>query len=134
MSQKERLQPYDSARTFTVMTAQQDAVAMDVTENFYADLEKNFGDFHGAMLIAGYHFHEPWSTWEKHPAGDEIVCLLAGAAELILEQGEVETRIALTTPGSYAVVPRDTWHTADVADHAQMIFVTPGEGTQHRPR
>ncbi len=30
--------------------------------------------------------------------------------------------------------PPGVWHTADIADHAQGLFITAGMGTQNRPR
>jgi len=36
--------------------------------------------------------------------------------------------------GEYAINPPGVWHTADVTETATAIFITAGEGTQHRPR
>ena len=36
--------------------------------------------------------------------------------------------------GQYAINPPGTWHTADVDADATVVFVTAGEGTEHRPR
>jgi quercetin dioxygenase-like cupin family protein len=38
------------------------------------------------------------------------------------------------TAGDYAINPPGVWHTADVAESATAIFITAGEGTEHRPR
>ena len=88
----------------------------------------------GAMsrMISFAEFSSDWSTWEKHPAGEEVVMLLEGEVELVLEQRGGETRVALSTPGSYVLVPADTWHTAKVRRPCRMLFVTPGKGTQNR--
>ena len=45
-----------------------------------------------------------------------------------------ESRVALDTPGQYVIVPKGIWHTANIADSAQMFFVTPGEGTENKAR
>lgn len=41
--------------------------------------------------------------------------------------------VRLTEPGSYVVIPRNTWHTAKTSVPTKMIFVTPGKGTDHKP-
>jgi quercetin dioxygenase-like cupin family protein len=67
-----------------------------------------------------------------HPKGDEIVYLLSGAVTFILEREHGHEAIELNEPGSYVIVPRGTWHTARTKDPASMLFITAGEGTQHR--
>jgi hypothetical protein len=37
-------------------------------------------------------------------------------------------------PGEYAINPPGAWHTADIDGEATALFITPGLGTQHRPR
>ena len=39
----------------------------------------------------------------------------------------------LPEPGAYVLVPRGTWHTAKTSTRCRMLFVTAGEGTEHRP-
>ena len=68
-----------------------------------------------------------------HPAGDEIVCLLSGRATLALDRDGREEIVHLARPGAFAIVPKGTWHTARIAVPTQMLFVTPGAGTQNRP-
>jgi mannose-6-phosphate isomerase-like protein (cupin superfamily) len=91
------------------------------------------GDFHDELLISSLSFEADWPTWEIHPAGDELVCLLEGAVTLVLEVRGGERRVELTEPGSFVVVPRGTWHTAKVRRPSRMLFLTPGEGTENRP-
>jgi hypothetical protein len=54
-------------------------------------------------------------------------------AEGRLEIDGVSHRIELG-PGEAAVNPRGAWHTADVIESGRVLFVTPGLGTEHRPR
>ncbi|HLU61634.1 MAG TPA: cupin domain-containing protein [Gammaproteobacteria bacterium] len=104
-----------------------------LTGDFYAALDRDFDGFRGRWLFVTYSFSEAWGNWERHPAGDEIVYLLEGDVEMILETPEGERRVHLDKPGSYAVVPRNTWHTARPRAMTRMLFITPGEGTEHRP-
>ncbi len=84
-------------------------------------------------LVASFRFTESWPSWEMHPAGAEVVVCVEGAMTLIQEiDGElVRTTLAA---GEYAINPPGVWHTADIDGAATGFFVTPGVGTQHRPR
>jgi quercetin dioxygenase-like cupin family protein len=76
---------------------------------------------------------ETWSQWERHPAGEEVVVLLSGRVDLLQElDGEVR-RVELR-PGQAVVNPANVWHTADVHEPGDGLFITPGRGTEHRPR
>ena len=37
-------------------------------------------------------------------------------------------------PARRLINPRGVWHTADVHEPGEGLFVTPGLGTEHRPR
>ncbi len=98
-----------------------------------------YGDRHAAdglegRLVSLYDFAESWDSWEMHPVGAEVVICTGGAMTLTQEfpDGRIET-VALQA-GGYAINPPGVWHTADVASAASAIFITAGEGTQHRPR
>ena len=118
--------------TFAVLKPDLGVEPVDVTPGLYEALDTGFAGFAGHVLISAHEFTGDWPTWEKHPAGDEVVMLLSGQATLVLrtETGEVATR--LDAPGTFLVVPRNTWHTARIPDHARMLFITPGEGTENR--
>jgi quercetin dioxygenase-like cupin family protein len=76
---------------------------------------------------------ETWTTWERHPAGDELVLLLDGRIDLIQEIDGEEVRTELR-PGQAVINPPGVWHTADVHEPGRGLFITPGAGTEHRPR
>jgi mannose-6-phosphate isomerase-like protein (cupin superfamily) len=85
-------------------------------------------------LVSQYTFTESWTSWEMHPAGDEVVICVAGLMLLVQEHPDgriVETPLAA---GEYAINPAGVWHTADVTGSATAIFITAGEGTQHKAR
>ncbi len=102
---------------------------------WYADYAARHGeDGAEGRLVSLFRFDGDWPGWEMHPAGDEVVVCLSGTMELIqeLEDGtHVHTRLCA---GEYAVNPPGTWHTADIEGEATGLFITAGEGTQHRPR
>jgi quercetin dioxygenase-like cupin family protein len=92
------------------------------------------GNFHHEYLVTTSPYSASWQSWEKHPMGEEIVCLLSGRVTLIQERDGHEVRVELTEVGQYALNPRGTWHTADVHEDSLLLFITAGEATVTRPR
>ena len=85
-------------------------------------------------LVAQHRFTSDWDAWEVHPHGAEVVICTQGRITLIQQAADGgETRITLA-PGDYAINPPGVWHTADIAEPATAIFITPGLDTDHRPR
>ncbi len=98
-----------------------------------------YGERHGAdgregRLVSQYTFTEDWPGWEMHPAGEEVVICTAGEMELMQEFPDGRRESVTLRPGEYAINPPGVWHIADIAQEATAIFITAGEGTQHRPR
>lgn len=110
------------------------ADAIAVSDSFWAELAEGARpELESGRLMTAFRFFEPWSTWERHPAGEELVMLLSGAATLVLEESGKEREVSLSRPGSYVLVPANVWHTARTAVPTTMLFLTPGAGTEHRP-
>ncbi|MBW3567180.1 MAG: cupin domain-containing protein [Proteobacteria bacterium] len=124
--------PYDIRAAFAVLQPDLRATPVAVGPTLYESLDRDFDAFHGHWLFSRYAFSEPWPSWERHPAGDEIVYLLSGDVTFVLEGEDVEREVRLSRPGSYVIVPRNTWHTARPHTATEMLFITPGEGTEHR--
>jgi quercetin dioxygenase-like cupin family protein len=76
---------------------------------------------------------ESWDSWERHPAGDELVVLLSGRVDLIQEI-DGEHRVVELSPGMAVINPPGVWHTADVHEPGEALFITPGLGTEVRAR
>lgn len=120
--------------TFAVLTPDLEVDTLPVTPGIYAELDTRYGQFKGHVLTSIYTFESDWNSWERHPAGDETVVLLSGDVTLVCETETGESTTRLSVPGDFVVVPRGVWHTARVAiGPAMMLFITPGEGTEHRP-
>ena len=123
----------DLASTFVVVEPHHAAIPVAVTPAIFAELDERFDHFKGRLLVSSFGFDSDWSSWEVHPAGDEIVCLLSGDVTMVLDRNGVEEVVHLRDPGSFLIVPKGTWHTARTSVPTRMLFVTPGEGTQNRP-
>jgi quercetin dioxygenase-like cupin family protein len=100
---------------------------------------EGYGERHAAdgpegRLVSQYTFTESWTSWELHPAGEEVVICTAGALVLVQEHPDGRRETVALAAGDYAINPRGVWHTADIAVSATAIFITAGESTRHRPR
>lgn len=110
------------------------ADAIPVSASFWTELAAGAHPrLEQGRLMTAFTFSESWPTWERHPAGEELVLLLSGAATLVLEEAGQERAVELTRAGCYVLVPANVWHTARTAVSTTMLFVTPGAGTEHRP-
>jgi len=94
---------------------------------------RNAADGAEGRLVSWHNFNENWDVWEMHPKGSEVVICVSGEMTLIQEIDGEEQSIPIG-PGEYIINPPGVWHTADVETAAGAIFITAGEGTEHRPR
>ena len=85
-------------------------------------------------LVSEHTFTEGWPSWEMHPHGAEMVICTAGEMLLTQEFPDGRTERTMLGAGDYAINPPGVWHIADVEERATAIFITAGEGTEHRPR
>ncbi|MBX3275469.1 MAG: cupin domain-containing protein [Sandaracinaceae bacterium] len=84
-------------------------------------------------LVSMHTFDAPWTSWEMHPRGDELVVCLRGVITLHQERDGLR-HTAVLRAGEAIVNPPGVWHTADVDGEATALFITAGAGTEHRPR
>jgi mannose-6-phosphate isomerase-like protein (cupin superfamily) len=103
------------------------------SDTFWAELAAGrYPALDTGRLMSAFTFDEPWRSWERHPAGEELVMLLAGEATVVLEESGRERAVHLSAPGAYVLVPPNVWHTARTSVPTTMLFLTPGAGTEHR--
>ena len=123
--------PHDSGATATILAPDGTATVKTVSPAFYQELDSEFDGFAGHVLVQRHAFDAAWQAWERHPAGDEYVYLIAGDVDFVLWREGREEIVRISLPGSYVVVPRGVWHTARPHAPTTMLFITPGEGTDH---
>ncbi len=85
-------------------------------------------------LVTAHRFDAPWTMWEMHPCGDEVVLCIDGTIVVHQEQPDGSTASLTLERGQYVINPRGVWHTADADGPATALFITAGMGTEHRPR
>lgn len=117
------------------LAADGSAGTLEVTADFWPRLAAGaLPQLDEGRLLSQSISESDWSVWEMHPQGEEIVLLLGGRADLLLDLPGGVRVLPLSGVGSYVLVPRGVWHTANVHEPASLLFITPGYGTQHRPR
>ena len=85
-------------------------------------------------LVTTHTFTESWTSWEMHPAGDEVVLCLTGTMTFHQEFPDGRKVTGSIAAGEYVINPPGVWHTADIVGQATALFITAGMGTAHRPR
>lgn len=94
---------------------------------------RHASDGREGRLVSMFTFDEPWDMWEVHPHGHEVVLCTAGLITLIQEIDGKRVRTTLR-PGQYVINAPGVWHTADTEVSSTAVFITAGEGTDHRKR
>jgi len=124
---------FDLINTYVHLKDGADAVPVAVGDDFWATIDKRT-ELYSGRLVTLFHIQstDEWVHWEMHPAGDEIVCLLSGAIDLILQEGECERSLELRSRAA-GIIPRGVWHRAIVHTPSDVLFITRGAGTQLRP-
>jgi mannose-6-phosphate isomerase-like protein (cupin superfamily) len=128
---------FDLHRTFVHLGSEPTASPLPDfawTAEYLASYETRFAaDGPRGRLVALSPQHETWTSWERHPAGEELVVLLSGRIDVIqdLDGGE---RLIELGPGEALINPTGVWHTSNVHEPGEALFITPGMGTEHRGR
>lgn len=74
-----------------------------------------------------------WLVWERHPKGEEVITLLDGRVDFVLETAEGTKTVPLSAKQTI-VIPRNVWHRAVVREPGDALFITCGVGaTEHKP-
>lgn len=119
-------------KDFVVLSPRKEATVERADSGLYQRLDERYDGFAGHELIACHEFTEDWPSWEVHPHGDEVVVLLAGTTTFHLQIDGGETQVTLSEQGQCVVIPKGVWHTASTDEFARLLFITPGQGTEHR--
>jgi mannose-6-phosphate isomerase-like protein (cupin superfamily) len=123
---------FDLATTYVQLDDGPAASPVKVDDVFWESIDQR-PELHGGRLVGTFHNAADWDVWEMHPAGDEVVCLLSGAIDVVLDEPDGE-RIVSLEAGQTCIVPRGVWHSAAVREPGDTLHITRGEGTRHRPR
>lgn len=124
---------FDPFGTFVHIVDGGAASPIEVTETFWQELaEGGYPELNDGWLVTAYHLASDTPRWEVHPSGDEILFLLSGAVDIILQDGDGE-RVVELRKGSGCIVPRGAWHRQIVREPGNLLGITFGKGSHHRP-
>jgi mannose-6-phosphate isomerase-like protein (cupin superfamily) len=83
------------------------------------------------LTIFGY--DATWDYQERHPTGDELVYVITGLVDLLVDCGQGERAVRLSS-GAAGVIPVGGWHRLAVHEPCTVLFITPTPAcTEHRP-
>ena len=123
--------PFSLDSTYVNLRPDDSAATLKVNARFWATIDQRT-DLDSGRLMGVTPQKADWPHWERHPGGDEILILLSGEMDLVLETRSGEQRTRLKA-GQTFVVPRGVWHRGLVRKPSRLMFITPGAGTEHRP-
>jgi len=107
------------------------AAPVSVDPGFW-DLIEQRKELHRGRLVVVTHQNGPSDHWEMHPAGDELLYLLSGQIDVVLEEKGAEQAVKLAARRA-VIVPQGVWHTIKVHAPSDLLAITRGAGTQIRP-
>lgn len=119
-------------RDFIVLSPDKEAFIEHADSSLYKRIDEKYNGFKGHDLVSCYEFESNWDSWEIHPHGDEIVMLMYGDITFILKLDSGESEISLVNQGQFLIVPKGVWHTAKTKVKSKVLFITPGQETQHK--
>jgi hypothetical protein len=122
---------FDLISTYVQLEDGPGAVPVKVGDDFWKKSGSRV-DLHEGRLMCAFHSTDDWPTWEMQPTGEEIVYLLAGALDLVRQEPDGERIIELRNRAA-CIVPRGVWHRGIVRMPSDVLHITRGAGTQHRP-
>jgi mannose-6-phosphate isomerase-like protein (cupin superfamily) len=131
-TEKKSLAKHSIEKQFVVISPDKKVSIEQADQSLYSRLDDNYNQFAGHELVSCFEFSENWSSWEIHPNGDEVVLLMSGKVEFIIDLPDGLKSVELVDVGDYAIVPKNTWHTAKTSIPTKVLFITPGEGTAHK--
>jgi len=102
-------------------------------------IARSFGEFqnpeHDHLLMV-FDFTDDASLhadhWERHPGGDEILCVLEGRL-LAAVEADGATQEAEIEEGQAVIFPKAAWHRLRVIEPGRLLVFTPRAGSELRP-
>ena len=123
-------QAFSLQETFVHLKDLGQAAPLAVGPQFWETIDTR-SDLQLGRLLGSFTVNKDMAHWEMHPAGDELLVALSGEFEVVLQDGRTDHLVALPA-GRAFLVPFGVWHRTRVKTPGEILFATPGKGTQHR--
>jgi mannose-6-phosphate isomerase-like protein (cupin superfamily) len=126
-------QPFDLLRTFVHLQNDGHGHTVAVNREFWMGINSRGYD----RVLGAFRFETPddlhADSWEIHPHADEIIVLLSGEIEIVLEQGPKSTRNVPLEPGRAFIVPAGVWHRLVMRAPGELLFINSRRDMDHKP-
>ena len=125
---------FDLAKTFVHLENGGDARAVKIGPTFWRDSSSGkrlYDRLVGVFAFRSADDLHP-SMQEMHPEAGEVLFLLSGAIDVVLDESGGRRTIALHA-GEAVIVPRGIWHHLVMRQAGQLLFINSRTGIQNRP-
>lgn len=122
----------DLSQTFVHLSNQGDAQRIELTPSFWRDSPASalYDRVVGAFQFdSAEDLHS--SMQEMHPESDELLFLVSGALDVILQEDDGERTVTLGA-GQAAIVPRGVWHRLVMRAPGKLLFINSRTGMKSR--
>ena len=122
---------FDVTATYVHLPDGGAATPVQCTPEFWRELASGERSYGGRVMTA-HHVSSDMAHWEMHPAGEELLVSVGATVKAVFQCDDDEETVALS-PGMACIVPRGTWHRIQVEVPGVLVFITHGQGTEHKP-
>ena len=123
----------DLSRVFVHLRDGGDAEAVKITSSFWTSSAVARGKYD--RIVGAFEFASDKdlhaSMQEIHPNSDEVLFLVSGAIDILVEDRAGERRISLEA-GQFAIVPRGAWHRLVMRAPGKLVFINSRTGMLSR--
>ncbi len=125
------LDPIDLSQTYTLLHPTGDVEKVKGGDQFWKTPRLNHDRIGTHWLFSEHYYANDWEEWKMHPAGDEIIYLLDGSIDVIIDQAKLTNTIKLRTNG-VVTIPRQNWYTVKVYSPCHILNISRELNTKHR--
>ena len=124
-------EPIDLTQTYTLLHASGEVEQVKGGERFW-EAPRPIKDRIGQhWLLYESYYRRDWNEWVMHPACDELIYLLSGSMNIVLDLGNNENIIKLNS-NDLATIPRSIWHTVKIHSPCHVLNISRELDTKHR--
>jgi mannose-6-phosphate isomerase-like protein (cupin superfamily) len=121
--------PVDLIQTFVHLAADGSAATVEPTQSLWRD----GGVFDRLLGVVAFESPEDLhpDLQEMHPLADEVLFVVAGVIEVVLDEANEEAAVTLCA-GQSMIVPRGVWHRLAVREPGRLLFINSRRGMRSR--
>lgn len=128
---RSELDPFDLVHTYLHLRLGAGVAAMPGGPEFWSKLDSR-PHLQQGRLVSSYRVDHDWEHWRRNLAGGDLVYLLEGSVDLVLDLPTGQQTVELRGRQGI-VVPPGVWHRAVVHEPGELLTITPGAGSERRP-